>query len=81
MSDLYPESNSSYWEQRWEEAEAETRRLRTSVKMLGAALEALLQGSKIRVYGCAYTTETGVRRSSIALTEEQRKLIEALEDL
>lgn len=46
-----------------------------------AALDAIVQGSTIRAYGIAYITEQGERRESIALTEDQRRLvIKALEE-
>ena len=45
------------------------------IAKLEAALEALTQGSTIRVYGCSYSTREGERRNSIALTEKQRKLL------
>ena len=40
-----------------------------------AALLSITQGSKIRAYGILYTTERGERRESIALTDEQRRLV------
>lgn len=39
------------------------------------ALDAIVQGSTIRAYGITYTTEQGERRESIALTEDQRRLV------
>ena len=48
------------------------------IEALEGALRALTQGSTIRVYGCSYMTENGERRSSIAMTDEQRKLVAAL---
>ncbi len=39
------------------------------------ALLAITQGSRIRVYGVAFTNEYGIRRKSMALTDEQRRLV------
>lgn len=39
------------------------------------ALLAITQGSLIRVYGLAFTNEYGKRRKSMALTDEQRRLV------
>lgn len=41
------------------------------------ALDALLQGSRSRAYGIEYMTQAGQRRASIALTPEQRELVDA----
>ncbi len=39
------------------------------------ALVAITQGSRIRVYGLPFTNEFGIRRKSMALTDEQRRLV------
>jgi hypothetical protein len=55
---------------------AESRKL---VEALVETLEAMTEGSTIRVYGVSYFGEQGKRRNSIALTDTARKkLIAAL---
>ncbi len=51
---------------------------KATIAKYAAFVRALTQGSTIRVYGCSYTTEQGERRQSIALTEDQRKLLAAI---